>query len=151
MHDMLESATWIEPAAGAAIASGDGAEETLAIGAVAREFGVTFRALRFYESRGLLAPLRIGPARRYRQADRERLALVLRGKKLGFTLDEIGEMIRAGAAGEASALDLNRRRCAEQINLLERKKRQIETALAELRLAYAAPDAAGRLAEAPAG
>jgi DNA-binding transcriptional MerR regulator len=108
-------------------------ESTRSIGEVAREFGVTFRALRFYESRGLLGPLRDGPVRRYRIADRERLALVLRGKKLGFTLDEITRMLADGTG----ALDLGRRRCAEQINLLERKKRQIETALAELRLAYA--------------
>jgi DNA-binding transcriptional MerR regulator len=111
------------------------ASPTFTIAEVAREFGVTFRALRFYEGRGLLAPIRDGQTRRYRHADRERLALILRGKKLGFTLDEIGRMVSSGC----SVLDLNRQRCAEQINLLERKKRQIETALAELRLAYASP------------
>lgn len=112
------------------------AAPTLTIGEVAREFGVTFRALRFYESRGLIAPLRDGQARRYRPADRERLALILRGKKLGFRLDEIARML-GETAGGAGTLALGRQRCAEQINLLERRKRQIETALAELRLAYA--------------
>jgi DNA-binding transcriptional MerR regulator len=137
MHDVLESRAWSDPASDVAGTCGDDDGPTFAIGAVAREFGITFRALRFYESRGLLAPLRNGQSRRYRQADRERLALILRGKKLGFTLEEIGRMIR----GEAGALDLTRQRCVDQINLLERKKRQIETALAELRLAYASQEA----------
>jgi len=112
----------------------------LSIGDVAREFGVTFRALRFYESRGLIAPRREGSTRRYRHADRERLALILRGKKLGFTLEEIIKMICDSAAGETEALDLSRQRCVEQIDALEQKKRQIETALAELRLTYAQDD-----------
>jgi DNA-binding transcriptional MerR regulator len=137
MHDVMQSRAWagrpvevpfIVPA------------PTFAIGEIAREFGVTFRALRFYESRGLLTPLRAGTARRYRQADRERLALILRGKKLGFTLDQIACMIRGKADGMSGDLDLDRRRCAEQIDLLEAKKRQIESALAELRLAYASHD-----------
>jgi len=137
MHDLLERRTWPGPLADAPINFGG---PTFTIGEVAQEFGVTFRALRFYEGRRLLAPLRDGQARRYRQADRERLALILRGKKLGFTLDQIGRMIRGDAVGETDALDLSRQRCVEQINLLERKKRQIETALAELRLVYVSQD-----------
>jgi DNA-binding transcriptional MerR regulator len=147
MHDVLESPAWPGYSADAPIAT---AAPGFTIGELAREFAVTFRALRFYESRGLLAPNRNGHARRFRQADRERLALILRGKKLGFTLDEIGRMIHGDAAGESDALDLSRQRCVEQINLLERKKRQIETALAELRLAYASQDSAYRRPESRA-
>jgi len=112
-------------------------EPEFTIGDVAREFGISFRTLRFYESRGLIAPRRQGHGRRYRHADRERVALILCGKKLGFTLDEISRMIQNDARGQPKALDLTRQRCAEQINLLERKKREIDSALAELRLAYA--------------
>jgi DNA-binding transcriptional MerR regulator len=140
MHDVVDH--WPE-SADVDAAEADAGFPTFTIGAVAREFGVTFRALRFYESRGLIAPLRNGPSRRYRQADRERLALILRGKKLGFTLEEIGRMIR----GESGALDLSRQRCVDQIDLLERKKRQIETALADLRLAYASQESAARQPE----
>jgi DNA-binding transcriptional MerR regulator len=144
MHDVLESQACAQSLVDAA---DDAGEATFTIGAVAREFGVTFRTLRFYESRGLVAPLRTGQARRYRPADRERLALILRGKKLGFTLGEIARMIGGDAAGATDALDLNRQRCAEQINLLELKKRQIETALAELRLVYASQDTRPRWRE----
>jgi DNA-binding transcriptional MerR regulator len=138
MHHTLSYREWPASIAATPLVA---AEPTFSIGEIAREFGVTFRALRFYESRGLLSPRRMGQKRRYRQSDRERLAVILRGKTLGFTLDQISRMIRGGAAG---SLDLTRHRCAEQINLLERRKRQIENALAELRLAYAAPESEPR-------
>ncbi len=56
------------------------------IGELSREFGVTLRALRFYENKGLISPHRDGLNRLYSQGDRTRLALILKGKKLGFTL-----------------------------------------------------------------
>ncbi|MBV8840465.1 MAG: MerR family transcriptional regulator, partial [Alphaproteobacteria bacterium] len=59
------------------------------IGELSREFGVTLRALRFYENKGLITPQRDGLNRLYSQGDRTRLALILKGKKLGFTLGEI--------------------------------------------------------------
>lgn len=58
-----------------------------------REFDVTPRALRFYESKGLLHPAREGTRRRFDQRDRARLALILRGKRFGFSLAEIGELL----------------------------------------------------------
>lgn len=58
-----------------------------------REFDVTPRALRFYESKGLLHPVREGTRRRFDQRDRARLALILRGKRFGFSLAEIGELL----------------------------------------------------------
>ena len=57
------------------------------------EFGVTPRTLRFYEEKGLLQPSRNGQSRRYSQADRARLTLILRGKMLGLSLDESAELI----------------------------------------------------------
>ncbi len=58
-----------------------------------REFGVTPRALRFYEAKGLLHPAREGTRRRFGQRDKARLSLILRGKRFGFSLAEIGELL----------------------------------------------------------
>jgi DNA-binding transcriptional MerR regulator len=66
---------------------------TYTIGELAQEFEVTTRAIRFYEDQGLLSPARNGQARIYSVRDRVRLKLVLRGKRLGFSLGEIGEML----------------------------------------------------------
>ena len=66
---------------------------TYTIGELAQEFEVTTRAIRFYEEQGLLSPARNGQARVYSARDRVRLKLVLRGKRLGFSLGEIGEML----------------------------------------------------------
>jgi DNA-binding transcriptional MerR regulator len=108
----------------------------ITIGELARESGVTLRALRFYQSKGLLAPHRDGGARVFSHTDRDRLALILQGKRLGFTLTEIREMLTARARGCTNALPISRRKCVEQINMLERQRRDIETALAELRQIY---------------
>ena len=101
---------------------------------LAKEFGLTHRALRFYEVRGLLAPRRQGRRRLFSRADRDRLALILQGKKLGFTLAEISGMIEA-QSGQASehALKLSAEKCLEQIAHFERQMREAGEALAELR------------------
>ena len=67
--------------------------DTYTITDLAEEFGVTARALRFYEDRGLLSPARDGLNRVYSYRDRGRLQLILRGKRVGFSLAEIREMI----------------------------------------------------------
>jgi DNA-binding transcriptional MerR regulator len=112
-------------------------EPTFTIGDLAREFGVSLRALRFYENKGLLAPQRAGLARLYSAADRQRLVQILKGKKLGFTLTEIRQMI-AAEEGQASGhkLQFDREKCLEQIKLLEKQKAEIEEGLAELRRIY---------------
>jgi len=109
---------------------------TFTIGELARDAGVTLRALRFYQSKGLLTPRRNGSARLFSHEDRDRLALILQGKRLGFTLTEIREMLAARARGCTKALPIGRRKCVEQINMLERQRRDIEAALAELRQIY---------------
>jgi DNA-binding transcriptional MerR regulator len=105
----------------------------MTIGEVAREFGVSLRALRFYEVKRLIAPQRQGSSRLYRRSDRERIALILTGRRLGFTLAEIKDLLdRPGG----KSLHLTRQKCVEQINALEQQKRGIELALAELRQIY---------------
>lgn len=111
----------------------DGAESSMSIGEVAREFGVTLRALRFYEAKSLIAPQRNGSHRLYGRNDRDRIALVLTGRRLGFTLVEIKRLLDGA---DAKNLRLTREKCVEQINFLERQKRDIELALGELRQIY---------------
>ena len=83
----------------------------------------------------MISPERQGAARLYGPAERERLTLVLKAKRLGFTLVEIREML-AEPAEPAASLAISRRQCFDQIKLLEQRKRDIEMALAELRRTY---------------
>jgi DNA-binding transcriptional MerR regulator len=106
----------------------------LSISEVAERFGVTPRALRFYDSKGLITPRRDGTARLYGPGDLERLALILKAKKLGFTLGEIRQMIEAQEGRAATnTLKISRNKCLEQINMLERQLQENEQALTELR------------------
>jgi len=116
--------------------SGSRPAASLTIGELARDSGVTFWALRFYQTKGLLAPRRDGSARLFSPEDRDRSALILQGKRLGFTLTEIREMLSARDRGCVKALPIGRRKCVEQIKLLERQRRDIDEALAELRQIY---------------
>ena len=113
-----------------------GSPDGLTIGELARESGVTMRALRFYQSKGLLTPQRNGSARMFSHEDRDRLALILQGKRLGFTLNEIRDMMVARVRGCTNALPISRKKCVEQITMLERQRREIDGALAELRQIY---------------
>ncbi|MCT8974463.1 MerR family transcriptional regulator [Microbaculum marinisediminis] len=99
-----------------------------------REFDVTTRTLRFYEQQGLIDPLRRGRTRLYRPADRTRLKLILRGKRLGFSLSEIREIVDMYDAppGERGQLDLLMARIAERRAELEAKRRDIDLTLADL-------------------
>ncbi len=109
-------------------------DEILTISQMAEKFGVTPRALQFYESKGLLAPTREGRARAYTPDDQHHVALILKGRKLGFTIAEISQMI-AVEDGHASpqALKMTREKCLEQIELLERQMHDTKEALEELR------------------
>ena len=127
-----------EPAIRAAGPSDDAADLSaqtqFSITELARELNLTHRALRFYESRGLLAPQRDGRRRIFSRADRDRLAVILKGKKLGFTITEIADMIGA-QSGRASthSLKLTAEKCAEQIAFFERQMREASEAITELR------------------
>ncbi|MFT0861712.1 MerR family transcriptional regulator [Ancylobacter sp. G4_0304] len=117
-----------------------GETELFTIGDLAREFDITLRALRFYEDKGLLSPRREGLTRLYSAAERARLAIILKGKKLGFTLAEIKSMValREGGPVPAGGLALTREKCVEQLGLLEQQKREVEEAIGELRQMIAA-------------
>ena len=131
-HDVV----WIE--AGSPMTPVEQADQAeFTIGELAKEFGVTLRALRFYENKGLIAPRRRGLTRFYSRADRDRLALILKGKKLGFTLGEIRQMVAAEKGDDSQALKLSQDKCLEQIGLLERQKADLEEGLEELRRIYA--------------
>lgn len=100
---------------------------------LAEEFGLTARALRFYETKGLIQPRRRGQTRLYTAADRARLALVLRGKRVGFTLDEIREMLdfEKTAAHDATMRELLAR-MRERKAALAHQRHDIELALRDL-------------------
>jgi DNA-binding transcriptional MerR regulator len=110
--------------------------DRITIGDLAREAGVTLRALRFYQSKGLLAPQRDGHSRVFSNEDRSRLTLIQQGKRLGFTLSEIRDMLAARARGCDETLPISRKKCVEQIKLLESQRHDIDRALAELRQIY---------------
>ena len=108
--------------------------DTFTIGDLAREFGITLRALRFYEDRGLLSPRREGLVRIYDARDRHRLSVILKGKQLGFTLAEIRAMLAEDRSGDGTAnLRLSLDQIEDQISHLEQQKAEIEEALVELK------------------
>jgi DNA-binding transcriptional MerR regulator len=125
---------WVERSADTADTDAD--EPSYSIGELARKFDVTLRTLRFYESRGLLNPSRQGQRRRYGREDVDRLTVILKAKKLGFTLSDIRDMIAADGEASRHALKLSREKCLEQIAVFERKLAETEEALAELRWIY---------------
>jgi len=112
--------------------------DRITIGELSRDSGVTLRALRFYQSKGLLTPQRDGSSRIFCGEDRGRLALIQQGKRLGFTLFEIRDMLAARQGNGAAMLSISRKKCVEQINLLEHQRQDIDLALAELRRIYTA-------------
>jgi len=118
----------------------DDGEETFSIAQLAREFDITTRAIRFYEDEGLLTPKRRGQTRIYAPRDRTRLKLILRGKRLGFSLLEIAEMVTMYDAppGETGQLELFLKRIAERRGLLEQQREDIKVTLSELEASEAA-------------
>ena len=107
---------------------------TLGIADLAREFDVTTRTIRFYEAEGLIAPTRRGQHRIFSPRDRVRLRLILRGKRLGFSLGEIREIIDLydRAPGEAGQLRFFLGKIRERRAELERQRTDIAETLAEL-------------------
>ena len=105
------------------------------IGDLASETGVTHRALRIYEEQGLLAPQRIGNQRIYSHRDRARLILVLRGKRLGFSLADIKEMLELYDVDPAhlEQLRVTLKKAQARIESLEQQQQAIAETLAELR------------------
>jgi DNA-binding transcriptional MerR regulator len=107
---------------------------TWRISELAQEHGVTLRTLRHYEELGLLAPERRGSTRVYHQRDRIRLELILRGKRLGFSLDEIRVIVNLydEPPGEAGQLMFLIDQCGARREQLERQRRDVEETLRQL-------------------
>ena len=110
------------------------ARESFTISALSQEFGVTARALRFYEDEGLIAPTRQGLSRIYSKRDRARLAWILRAKNVGFSLAEIRELIDLYDLGDGRAEQRRTTlvRCREKIAALEAQRADIESSIREL-------------------
>ncbi|RIA45724.1 MerR family transcriptional regulator [Hephaestia caeni] len=108
--------------------------EHFSISDLSAEFEVTPRALRFYEDEGLIAPERRGTQRIYSHRDRARLAWILRGKRVGFSLGEIREMIDLYDLGDGRRVqrDVTIARCRERIATLTAQKHDIDAAIEEL-------------------
>ena len=115
----------------------EGTTELFGITELCQQFGITLRALRFYEDKGLLSPRRINGARVYTRRDRARLALILRAKDIGSPLSEIKRYLDLyGDHGEGRAQQLGFviDRTDTTIAQLEQKRAQIDETLAELQL-----------------
>jgi len=99
-----------------------------------REFGVSTRTLRFYEDEGLIHPERRGRTRLFRAADRRLLQEILRGRRIGFTIAEIREIINVykEPPGELGQLKLMMKRIDEKRDELRQKRKDIEETLDEL-------------------
>jgi DNA-binding transcriptional MerR regulator len=114
--------------------SSDAHNTSYSISDLAREFGVTTRAIRFYEDEGLLRPGRSGRQRVYRTRDRVRLKLILRGKRLGFSLNEVGEIINMydSNPGEAGQLRYFLEQIRQRRETLKQQHHDIDVTLQEL-------------------
>ena len=108
--------------------------EYFTITELTREFGISTRTIRFYEDEGLIKPLRRGRTRLFRPSDRRLLSFILRGKRLGFSIAEIREILNMykEPPGEEGQLRLLIKRVSEKRGELEQKRRDIEETLREL-------------------
>jgi DNA-binding transcriptional MerR regulator len=99
-----------------------------------REFGISTRTLRFYEDEGLIQPVRRGRTRLFRPSDRHLVKQIMRGKRLGFSINEIREVIQIyrEPPGEVGQLKLMIKRIDEKRDGLRQKRRDLEETLAEL-------------------
>jgi len=106
----------------------------LTIGELCEEFGVTARALRFYEDEALIAPERRGTQRLYSERDRARLAWILRGKRVGLSLAEIKELLDLYDVGDGRRTQRLKtiERCQAKVDALHRQRLDIDATMDEL-------------------
>jgi DNA-binding transcriptional MerR regulator len=104
------------------------------IGEMCDAFGVTARALRFYEDEELISPERRGTTRLYTERDRARLIWILRGKRVGFSLNDIRELLNLYDVGDRQHTQMlaTRDRCQDRIGWLRKQKQDIDATIAEL-------------------
>ena len=109
--------------------------DLFAIADLAREFGISTRAIRFYESKGLLTPERVGSTRVFRRRDRARLILILRGKRLGFSLRDISDYLSLYDADRTQRAQVNLlvEMVDQRMDMLELQLTDLQTTLSELR------------------
>lgn len=112
----------------------DASSRTWTIADLAEDYDVTLRTIRHYEDLGLLSPERRGTVRVFRNRDRVRLALILRGRRLGFSLDEIATIVNMydEQPGEAGQLHYLLEQIEGRREELEQRRRDIDETLAEL-------------------
>lgn len=109
--------------------------DLFAIADLAREFGISTRAIRFYEAKGLLTPERVGSTRVFRRRDRARLILILRGKRLGFSLRDISDYLSLYDADRTQRAQVNLlvEMVDQRTQMLEQQLGDLQTTLGELR------------------
>jgi len=109
--------------------------DLFAIADLAREFGISTRAIRFYETKGLLRPERVGSTRVFRRRDRARLILILRGKRLGFSLRDISEYLSLYEADRTQRAQVNLlvEMVDQRMQMLEQQLADLQTTIGELR------------------
>ncbi len=107
----------------------DDEERTYSISELAKEFDITTRSIRFYEDQGLLSPMRKGQTRIYSHGDRVRLKLILRGKRLGFSLAETGRLFELYNADRSSATQLK-----TMLNLIAEKKERLNQQMDDIQV-----------------
>lgn len=109
-------------------------EKLYRIGDLAAEFGVTLRTLRFYEDKALLAPRRMGMTRLYTRRDRARLKLILLGKRVGFSLEEVKKMIELydPHGQNETQLRVALEKGQHQLDRLREQRTEIDVAIGEL-------------------
>jgi DNA-binding transcriptional MerR regulator len=108
--------------------------DLFAIADLAREFGISTRAIRFYEAKGLLNPDRVGSTRVFRRRDRARLMLILRGKRLGFSLRDISDYLSLYDADRTQRAQVNLllEMVDKRMELLEQQLADLQTTIFEL-------------------
>lgn len=123
-------------AAEAAAAIPDEASELLGIQEAATQLGVTMRTLRFYEDKGLIAPQRVGTTRIYSRREMGRMQLILRGKRLGFSIREIGNFLDLYDVDPEHHVQVQQLilKVSERMKDLKRQKQALEQTLDELAL-----------------
>jgi DNA-binding transcriptional MerR regulator len=107
--------------------------DLFAIADLAKEFGISTRAIRFYEAKGLLSPERVGATRIFRRRDRARLILILRGKRLGFSLRDISDYLSLYDADRNQQVHLLTAKVDERLASLEAQLQDLQTTIKELR------------------
>jgi len=116
-------------------AGGEDPDRLYSIGDLADELKVTTRAIRFYEAKGLIAPVRRGAQRSYSRRDRARLKLILRGKNLGFSLEEVAQYLKLYDAdpSQVAQTQMLLTRIERAIDDLQIKRADIDRTLKELK------------------